>query len=395
MNDQPTPVAIDLARTERTAFLVGLVGAAALVVGFLSDAQRFYESWLMAFLFWLAPTLGSLGLIMLHHMTGGAWGFAIRRLLEAAARNAPYMAVAFVPLALGVTHLYEWTHSDAVAADPVLQHKAAYLNLPFFFFRALLYFAVWIGLSFGIVHFGARYDRWLDTSALRKLKALSGAGILAYVVTMSFASFDWGMSLEPHWFSTIYGMHFVVGQGLSTLCVAVFVAARVSRHEPFSRWFEKSHFHDLGNLMLAFVMLWAYISFSQFLIIWSGNLPEETPWYLNRTSHGWQALALFLVGFHFFVPFTILLTRKSKRNARILARVAVAVFLIRYADVYWLIAPAFAHGGGPHVSWMDAVAVVTLGGLWVGLFVHNLRGKPLVSLQDAKLLGQLEEAPIL
>ncbi len=395
MSEERSPLTNTLSRAERVAFTVGAVGCAALAIGFFTDSGQFYQSYLMAFLFWLAPTLGSLAFVMLHQLTGGGWGFAIRRLLEAAVRNVPYMALAFLPLALGATHLYEWAHADVVAADEILQHKSAYLNLPFFFARALFYFGVWIALGWSIVHLSARYDRWLDVSALRKLKALSAGGILAYVVTMSFAAFDWGMSLEPHWFSTIYGVHFVVGQGLSTLCVAIFFAAHISKHEPFTRWYEKAHFHDLGNLMLAFVMLWAYISFSQFLIIWSGNLPEETPWYLHRTDHGWQGIALFLVAFHFFVPFSILLTRKSKRNATILAKVAVAVFLIRYADIYWLIAPAFAHGGGIHLSWMDVVAPLALGGLWLGLFVRNLRGRPLVSLQDAKLLGKLEEAPVL
>ena len=392
MSEERTSLTIDLSRAERAAFTVGLIGSASMLVGFFIDAEQFHQSYLMAFLFWLAPTLGSLGLISLHHMTGGGWGFAIRRLLEAAVRNVPYMALAFLPLALGATQLYEWTHEEVVASDPLLQHKAAYLNLPFFFLRAALYFGVWIALGRGIVRLGARYDRWLDISAMRRLKALSAIGILTYVLTMSFASFDWGMSLEPHWFSTIYGVHFVVGQVLRTLCLAVFCAARISRYEPFTRWFEKSHFHDLGNLMLAFVMLWAYISFSQFLIIWSGNLPEETPWYLHRTEHGWQAIALFLVAFHFAIPFAILLTRKSKRNAAILSKVAVAVFLIRFADIYWLIAPAFEHGGGIHFSWMDVAAPIALGGLWLGSFVHNLRGRPLVSLQDAKLLGRLEEA---
>ena len=390
-----TPLTIDLSRIQRIAFGVGLVATGLVVYGFLEDPEQFYRSYLQAFLFWLAPTLGSLALIMLHNMTGGGWGFAIRRLLEAALRNVPFMLVAFLPVALGVTHLYEWTNADVVQGDPILQHKAGYLNLPFFFVRAIVYFAVWVGLALGIVRFAARYDRWLEIGALRKLKTLSALGIIAYVGTMSFASFDWAMSLEPHWFSTIYGIHFVVGQVLSTLCLAVLVAARIARHEPFARWFQKSHFHDLGNLMLAFVMLWAYISFSQFLIIWSGNLPEETPWYLNRLHLGWQGVALFLVVFHFFVPFVILLTRRSKRSAQILSALAVVIFLIRYIDLYWLIAPAFAHGGGIHPSWMDIVVPIALGGIWLGLFVHNLRGRPLVSLQDAKLLGHLEEAPAL
>ena len=393
-----TPLAENMARLQRAAFLVGLVGSGLLALGFFINGAQFYRSYLMAFLYWLAPTLGSLAIVMLHNMTGGAWGFAIRRLLEAAMRNVPWMALAFLPIALGTHELYEWSHAEVVAADPILQHKEPYLNVPFFLVRAVVYFAVWIFLGTAMVRLSARYDRRLDVKALRTLKTISGIGLGTYVLTMTFASFDWAMSLEPHWFSTIYGLIFVIGQGLATLCLAVVVASRLVRHEPFSRWLEKSHFHDLGNLMLAFVMLWAYVNFSQFLIIWSGNLPEETPWYLHRFGHGWQAISLFLVVAHFAIPFFILLTRRSKRSASILAGLALAILVFRYADIYWLIAPAFQHGehgGGIHLHWMDLVAPLAMGGLWLGFFLKNLRGRPLVSLQDAKLLGSLEEPAIL
>ena len=326
---------------------------------------------------------------MLHNLTGGGWGFAIRRLLEAATRTLPFVALLFLPIALGAHSLYEWSHADAVAADPVLQHKAPYLNLPFFYLRAVVYFALWAGLALYLARLSERYDRKLSTKALRRLKVVSGAGLVAYVLTSTFASFDWGMSLEPHWFSTIYGLHFIVGQGLSTLCLAIVAAALLARHEPFSRWLAPEHFHDLGNLVLAFVMLWAYVALSQFLIIWSGNLPEENVWYLKRIGPAWQGIALVLVACHFAAPFAVLLLRGSKRNAKILARLALLLLVMRFLDDYWLIAPAFQGSAfAPHP--LDLVAPVTLVALWLGLFVRNLRGRPLVSLQDAKLLGQLE-----
>ncbi len=387
-----TPVSGFLAAVQRWAFTLAGLGSAALVLGFAVHREQFFRSYLVAFLYWLAPALGSLAIVMLHNMTGGAWGFAIRRLLEAAMRNLVLMALLFAPiLFLGLHSLYEWSHADAVEADPILQHKSAYLNPTFFGLRALVYFAVWIALALAMVRFSARYDRKLDVRALRRLKIVSGFGLVLYVLTMSFASFDWAMSLEPHWYSTIYGVLFVIGQALSTLCFAVLVASRIARFQPFSRWIGPAHFHDLGNLILAFVMLWAYVSFSQFLIIWSGNLPEETPWYLNRLGHGWQALALFLVVCHFAVPFIVLLSRRSKRN-NTLAILAGVLFLIRYVDLYWLIAPAL-HEGRFAVSWMDLAAPIAIGGIWIGFFIRNLHGRPLVSLQDAKLLRKLEEAP--
>ncbi len=387
------PVTKGLAQLQRGGLALGLVGTVLLVLGYLQDPTQFFRSYLIGYLFWLGPTLGGLCIVMLHNMTGGAWGFSIRRLLKGSMRNLPLMTVLFVPLLLGIHELYEWSHADAVAADPILQRKALYLNVPFFVARAGIYFTAWIAIAYGLIRMAARYDRSLDTNALRKMKTLSGLGLCVYVLTMSFASFDWGMSLEPHWFSTIYGLHFVIGQVLSTLCLAVIAASRLAAHEPFSRWFERSHFHDLGNLTMAFVMLWAYVSFSQFLIIWSGNLPEETPYYLNRLHDGWQVMALILVVFHFAVPMLILLGRRTKRNRQRLAAIAMGIFAIRFIDAYWLIAPAFSHGEGPHFSWMDVVAPLTIGGLWMGLFARNVRGRPLVSLQDANLLKNLEEGP--
>jgi hypothetical protein len=382
-------VATSLARIQRLAFLAGAAGAVLGLVGLVLDPARFFQAYLTGYLFVLGPALGSLAIVMLHNMTGGAWGFAIKRLLEAAMRTLPFVGLAFVPIALGVPKLYEWSHEEVVAADPILQHKAAYLNWPFFVARAVLYFALWSGLALFMVKLAERYDRKLSLKALRKLKSASGFGLAAYVLSMSFASFDWAMSLEPHWFSTIYGVHFIVGQGLSTLCLAIVLAAFLARHEPFSRWLAPRHFHDLGNLTLAFVMLWAYVSFSQFLIIWSGNLPEEIPWYLKRVGPAWQGLALVLVVFHFAAPFVVLLVRASKQNARVLARLAGALLVLRFLDVYWQIAPAFGEGEfAPH--WLDLVVPLTLAALWLGLFVRNLHGRPLVSLQDAKLLGALE-----
>ncbi len=390
MSGVATPLAQELRRLQRAALVVGLGASALLGAGFLLDARRALGAYLVAFLFWLAPALGSLAFVLLHNMTGGAWGFAIRRLLESAMRTLPLMALLFAPVLLGMHGLYEWTHADVVAADPVLAAKSAWLDPTFFVVRALFYFGVWIALSRVELRLSERYDRTLSLRALRGVKMLGGVGLAAYVLTMSFASFDWGMSLEPHWFSTIYGLHFVVGQGLSTLCLATLCAARLARHEPFSRWIGPAHFHDLGNLMFAFVMLWAYVSFSQFLIIWSGNLPEETPWYLHRLGGGWQTIAVALVVGHFVVPFLILLNRRAKRSARFLARVAAGLLVLRFLDAYWVLAPAFEHGAF-HPSWLDLVAPLALGGLWLWAFLRGLHGRPLVSLQDAKLLGRLEE----
>jgi hypothetical protein len=211
-----------------------------------------------------------------------------------------------------------------------------------------------------------------------------------YGVTMTLAAVDWAMSLEPHWFSTMYGVIFVVGQALSTLAFAIVASSWLHKREPFRRWLSADHFHDLGNLMFAFVLLWAYTTFSQFLIIWSGNVSEETPWYLARTRGGWQGAALALALFHFVLPFLLLLWRRIKRNTSVLPWVALLLLAMRFVDVFWLVAPAF-HPEGLVVHWLDVVVPIAIGGFWVAFFVQNLKGRPLLSLQDAKLEAMLEQ----
>lgn len=386
-----TPIALWIENLRRRSLRAAAVGALVLFVGFFVDRPQFFQSYLFAWLFCLGLALGSLALVLLHNLTGGAWGFAIRRLMEASLRTLPLLALLFVPVLFGIGHLYEWSHADVVAADPVLQHKHAYLNVPFFTVRAAVCFAVWIGLSRLVLGLNARNDRTPHPRYQRRLRLWSAPGLALYVLTMSFAAFDWGMSLEPHWFSTMYGLIFIVGQALSTLCLAIVVAAALARFEPFSRFLARSHFHDLGNLTLAFVMLWAYVSFSQYLIIWSGNLPEETPYYLHRTQNGWQAIALALVVLHFAMPFLILLSRRAKRDPRSLAGLALVILALRLVDLHWHVAPAFHHDG-LHVSLLDLAAPLALGGLWLAAFASMLKGRPLLSLQDAKLHKQLEEA---
>jgi len=376
-------------RIGRRARQVAAVAGVLTAAGALLDRGTFYQAWLVSFLYWLALPLGSLALVMLHHLTGGSWGLAIRRLLEASMRTLPVFVLLFLPLAFGLRDLYPWSDPAAVAADPVLQAKAPYLNTGSFLLRAALYFGLWIGLSTLLNRMSARYDRSGDRAQVRRMRAVSGPGIVVYALCVTFASVDWAMSLEPHWFSTIYGVMFVVGQGLATLAFAVVVSAWLSRREPFSRWLTADHFHDLGKLLFAFVMLWAYVAFSQYLIIWSANLSEETPWYVHRTGHGWDAVAKALVALHFALPFLALLSRRAKRNVAVLARIALGLLALRLVDLYWLVIPAF-HPDGVQLHWLHLTTPVALGGLWISLFVGQLKGRPLISLQDAHLEAALE-----
>jgi hypothetical protein len=380
------PASLDSLR--RRSLLVGIVGLSVAGAGALIDPNQFLHSYLLAFLLWLGAALGGLALTMLQHLTGGSWGVVLRRILEAAARTLPWMGVFFVPIALGATHLYPWADAARVAGDRVLTEKALYLNLPFFYARAVLYFGVWGGLAWFLTRWSAAQDVTGNPDLQRRMRALSAIGLIAYVMTMTFASIDWGMSLEPHWFSTMYGFLFVGGQALMGLSVAIVMARRLSLESPMSGVFKAGHFHDFGKLLFAFTMVWAYLSFSQFLIIWSANLPEEIPWYVHRMGGGWQTIGIGLMLFHFAVPFVVLVNRTSKRNPAILAGMALWMIAVRVLDLFYIIGPE-AYPDRLRVHWLDVATVVGVGGVWVALFAAKLKQRPLLPLRDPELASAL------
>jgi hypothetical protein len=378
-----------LERFQRPALFVG--GAALTICavgGFFSPAQ-FFRSYLFAFLFWAGVALGCMAVAMLHHVTGGAWGLPIRRPLESGSRTLPLMLLLFLPIPLGARKIYEWADPAAVARDPILQYKSAYLNLPFFTGRALLYFAAWLAFAYFLNRWSLEQDRTGDRPIARRLQMLSSAGLVAYGLTVTFASIDWAMSLEPHWFSTMYGVLFIAGQGLTAFAFIILVLVSLSSREPLAGYVGPRHYHDLGKLMLAFVMFWAYVSFSQYLIIWAGNLPEEVPWYLRRLQGGWGWIGVALILLHFLLPFLLLLPASANRNPRILAGVAALVVAMRLVDVFWLTQPAFAgHDGGEahfRIHWMDFLAPIGIGGLWIAAFLWQLGKRPLLPMNDPEM----------
>ncbi|MGH7790084.1 MAG: hypothetical protein ACRERC_24665 [Candidatus Binatia bacterium] len=373
-----------LHRGQRAMLGAGVLALLATGAGGLVDHVQFFRSYLVAYMFWAGIALGSLALVALNHISGGRWGVVIRRICEAAMRTLPLLALLFVPIVFGLTDLYEWARPEVVAHDPLLQHKAAYLNVPFFLIRVVIYFAVWIVVAHYLMRWSLEQDRTDDPDLVRRLQLLGRGGLLLYSLTMTFAAIDWAMSLEPHWYSTIYGILIIGGQVLSAFAFVIPVLMMISDRPPLSEVVTAEQFHDLGKLLLAFVMLYAYFAFSQFLIIWSANLPEEVPWYLKRLAGGWQWVAIALVFFHFALPFTILLSRDLKRNARRLAVVAFIVLLARLVDLNWLITPAFSPGRVT-VHWMDFAAVLGVGGIWLSMFLWQLRDRPLVPLHDPAL----------
>jgi hypothetical protein len=386
-------------RSARTALIVGGVGLLLTVVGAFFNPDQFFRSYLFAFLFWTSLAVGCLSITLIHHLTGGWWGLVIRRFLEAGARTLPFCAALFLPLLLGLPRLFEWADAARVQADPILLHKSLYLNVPFFVARAVFYFAVWTFLAMALDRSSVQLDaapgderRYLLVS--RRLRGLAGAGLLLMGLTITFSSVDWAMSLDPHWFSTVYGVLFMVGQAVSAMALMIVLVAVLGREDPLGRVLEPAHVHDLGKLLLAFIMLWAYIHVSQWIIIWSANVPEETPWYIRRLHGGWQWIALLLVVFHFLLPFLMLLSRDLKRDARRLALVAGAVLVLRAVDLYWLVAPdaPIGHAGhGLHPHWMDVTALVGLGGLWCWFFARALTRRPLLTVGEPDVRARLLE----
>ncbi len=386
-----------------TALAAGVAGLVACAIGFVVAPQHFFRAYLIGYLFWLGIALGSLALMMVHHQSGGAWGVVIRRIFEASTRTLPALAVLFVPILLGRHDLYPWTHPDHVEHDAILQHKALYLNTPFFVARAIFYFASWIGLAWVLNKWSAAQDEGQEI-ATRRMQLISGAGLVLYGLTITFASVDWVMSINPHWYSTMFGFLFMGGQGLSALAFTIVVATLLWRSGPLHDVVNAGHFQDLGKLMLAFVMLWAYFNFSQYLIIYSGNLVEEIPYYIDRTTGGWQYVALMLVVFHFAAPFALLLSRDLKRSAPRLVLVALAVLVMRLVDLFFLVSPDFdTHGMNRHllpageahtahlfVHWLDLAAPIGIGGIWLWLFIGELAKRPLLPLRDPQLAQALE-----
>ncbi|HUG53662.1 MAG TPA: hypothetical protein VMR21_08670 [Vicinamibacteria bacterium] len=379
----PLPPAADAAR--RGALVAGGVGALALGLGAFFNLDHFFRSYLFAYLFWAGVGIGCLSILMIHHLTGGIWGLVIRRPLEAGARTLrPAFAILFLPLLLGLPRLYVWARPEAVRADPILQMKEPYLNVPFFIARAVFYFAVWMVLAHLLSRWSLELDREGSLRVARRLRSLAGGGLLLMGFTITFSAVDWGMSLNPHWFSTIYGILYMVGQVLSAMALMIVVLARLSATGAMAAVARPGAVHDLGKLLLAFVMLWAYVNVSQFLIIWSANLPEEIPFYIQRLDGGWKWVGAALVVFHFALPFLLLLSRDLKRNARLLGAVAAGVFAVRILDLFWLVAPDLqggahgGHGAGLSVHWMDVAALLALGGAWVLVFLRELAAAPLL-----------------
>ena len=364
----------------------GVFAALLCVAGFVMESQReqVMRGYLIGFMLWLGLSLGCLALLMVQHLSGGLWGLSIRRILEAATRGLPLMLVLWIPLVLGRHYLYHWMDGEGIS-----QNNSWYLNMPFWWLRQAIYFVAWLGLMFILNKRSALQD---EPGNRPRFQLISGIGILIYALTISFAAVDWVMSLDPHWGSTIYGMNFMAGEGLSALAFSIIVLTWLTGYNPMRGIIKPEQFHDIAKLMLAFVMLFAYFSFSQWLIIWAGNLPDEISWFLNRIHGGWGLVALAIILFHFALPFALLLSRNLKRDGHKMIGLAVLLMFMRLVDIYWYVVPNFAHARGHfYFSLWYLVAPIAIGGLWLGFFFYNLRQRPILPLYEPQMPSLLHQ----
>ena len=381
----------DLKRWRMRALVVGVVGLLGCVASVAMDGNpnQFYHSYLWSYLFVLALGCGPLAWLMLQYITGGSWGVVIQRTAEAAARTLPALAVMFLPIVVGMRNLYGWTHAEIVKADPDLIHKSPYLNTNFYLIRAAIYLGGWCLLSLAFNRWSKKEDAEGHAAVHGKMARLAPPGLIFWCLSITFMSIDWVMSITPHWFSTMYGLLFIAGQGLTAMAFLITMMVILSARKPMSDVLTARHLHDLGKFLLALVMVWAYFSFSQFLIIWAGNLPEEIPWYMARLHGGWQFVALALVFCHFALPFALLLSRDLKRNFKLLRRIAVFVLCIRLVDLFWVVTPSF-YADQFHVSLSDIAAPLGLIGVWSAVFLTQLGKRPLMPINDPNLEEALE-----
>jgi hypothetical protein len=380
---------------ERVTKAAAAVGAAGVIASLALAAlggggfKRFFFSYLLSFSYLLTLALGALFFVILQHLTRAGWSVVVRRWAESVAAVLPALAALAVPLvAFGLHDLYHWTHAEAVAADHLLQAKQPYLNVPFFVLRLAVYFSIWVLLSRFFLSRSLAQDKDGDPELTLQMERRAAPAMLLFALTATFAAFDLLMSLDPHWYSTMFGVYVFAGSVVSfiaLLAVLVFAGQRAGllRHAV-----TVEHYHDIGKLLFAFTVFWAYIAFSQYMLMWYANLPEETAWLLRRQTNGWGWIGMVLLVGHFALPFAALLSRAPKRRPRAVATVAAWVLLMHWFDLYWVVVPEVSRASAvPHL--LDLTTLLGLSGLVVAFAAHRMRGRSLVPERDPRLAESL------
>ncbi len=367
--------------------LAGGVGLVLLVAAFAlgwGDKERLLPSYLVGFMYWLTFALGGLFFVIVHYVVRSGWSVVVRRLAEHVMMTLPLFAVLFVPIALGIHDLYHWSHADAVAHDPILQHKQVWLNQGAFLFRAVVYLAIWCGFAYFLRRLSMRQDLSGDLDITRRLQRWSALGAVLFAITFNFAVFDWLMSLEPHWFSTVYGVYIFAGTAIAIYSFLILLSLALQRDGLLKGLVTEEHYHDMAKLLFAFIVFWAYIGFSQFMLIWYANIPEETIWFEMRwQDSSWQAFSIFLAAAHFGLPFLPLLWQPVKRHRKAMTVAALWMLLMHYADIYWQVMPTFHDSFRPGL--LDLLCWLGIGGLFLGVLGRLMQRRSLVPVGDPRL----------
>lgn len=374
----------------KMSLIAGIALLAASFAGYFMDGPQFFHSYLLGYLFWLSVALGGLFFTLATHLFGAEWSIVLRRITEATMYTIPVLAILFIPILFGMHDIFHWTHEEVVKQDAILNAKSGYLNFNFFVIRALIYFTIWFLLSRVLYKLSLKQDKEPSDALILKINKISAPGMILFALSITFASFDWIMSLEPHWFSTIFGVFYFGGSFLAILCFIILMAFYLRSQGYLVNEISVEHYHDLGKLIFAFLVFWGYIGFSQYFLIWYANIPEETVWYDMRWENGWSLITLMLVFGHFLVPFMALTFRATKRNFALLKIISVWVLVMHALDMYWLTAPTFAHGHGPHLSWMDVTILLGIGGIFVWNVWNNISSNPLIPVSDRRLTKSIE-----
>ena len=391
------------ASVERISGVVGGLGLLLCVAGFFANRAQFFQSYLFAFMYWTGFTLGGLCVLLMHHVVGGRWGATSRRFLEAQMRTLPLMILFLIVMLLGMKDIYPWTHADLVAKNHFLHHKQGYLNLPFFLVRMVVFFAIWLFWGLRVNKLADEQDRTGDPTLRERMRAFSAPGLLLFTLTGTFAMFDWVLSTDTQYFSTVYGAMILIGDILQTFALTILVMILVSKEDRFGGRVNAPILHELGKMMFAFVIFWAYLSASQLIITWPANLPQEAVWYLDRTAGFWKYFAWAVALSMFAIPFCALLSQNLKKNPRRLIWVCVWILTARLVDIFWIVEPTFrntsassplATAPGFTVYWTDAAAFIGLGGIWLYVFLGQLRRRPLLPLRDSRVMAARPEEVI-
>jgi len=391
------------ASVERISGVVGGLGLLLCVAGFFANRAQFFQSYLFAFIYWTGFTLGGLCVLLMHHVVGGRWGATSRRFLEAQMRTLPLMLLFLIVMLLGMKDIYPWTHANWVAQNHFLQHKQPYLNVPFFLLRIAVYFAIWLFWGLRVNKLADEQDRTGDPTLRERMRAFSAPGLLIFSVTATFAMFDWVLSADVQYFSTVYGAMILIGDILQTFALTILVMILVSREDRFGGRVNAPILHELGKMMFAFVIFWAYLSASQLIITWPANLPQEAVWYLDRTNGFWKYFAWAVALSMFAIPFCALLSQSLKKTPKPLISVCHWILVARLVDIFWPVEPPFrnassstplATASGFTIYWTDAAAFIGLGGIWLYVFLGQLRRRPLLPLRDSRVMAPRPEEVI-